>query len=121
MSKEPEDNYLLPQVRSALNLPSQDRINFILKDSFIPYEFAKVLSRLEDLKNRPRSARPEGVLIVGPTGNGKTVLLREYVARNPCCSTLDVEIKPVVYVESPPTSGEKRLLAAILRGLATRI
>jgi hypothetical protein len=116
MVQELETNHLLSQIRAIVSSPSEMRINFVLRDSFVPYALAlESLSRMEELRTRPRTHRPEGLLIAGATGNGKTSILREFLNRNLGYSTPDVEIKPVLYVISPATAGESRLLASILR------
>jgi hypothetical protein len=72
---------------------------------------------MEDLLSGPRNIRPLGLLVVGPSGSGKTTIVREFVSRHPNSSHADVDIKPVLYVETPPTAGEARILGAILRAL----
>jgi GTPase SAR1 family protein len=111
-------DHLLPQVRAVLNWPQEKRIRAIRTDGYIPHEQAESIHMfMEDLLSGPKNIRPLGLLIVGPSGSGKTTIVREFMRRHPDSSQVDVEIKPVLYVETPPTAGESRLLGAILRHL----
>jgi hypothetical protein len=74
----------------------------------------------EFLKRHPPISRnpadPANLVVIGPSNNGKTTIFNEFQKRHPSSSTLDAEIKPVVYAEVPATnySGPAALIGAIL-------
>lgn len=117
-TQELQHDHLLPQTRAMLSQPTEERIRFIQSDSFVPYTLAEtILECMENLRVKPRSIRPEGLLIASCSGNGKTTLLREFVSRHLRYSEPDVEVQPVVYAIAPASAGENRLLGSVLRSL----
>jgi hypothetical protein len=77
------NEYLAPEVRGLLNFPIEKRIELIGRERYIPYQRAEhILSILEERYNLPKNIRPEGLLISGPSNNGKTTLLREFSLRH---------------------------------------
>jgi ribosomal protein S8 len=111
-------DHLLPDVASTLAWPVEKRIEQIWSDSFVPYPAAEqIIEKIERLRSRPRTIRPQNLLITGPPGNGKSAILNEFLERNPEQFTPEVTVKPVVIAEVPAGAGEGRLLGSILRRL----
>ncbi len=76
--------HLLDKTAKTLNWSLKERIRAIWEDSFIPYPQGNaVLSLFEELLSRPRTLRPQNILLTGVPGNGKTALLHEFEKRNP--------------------------------------
>lgn len=72
--------HLLPEVTETLSLPLEERIRFNSMDRFVKYPLAdEILGRLERLRTRPRTIRPQNIILSGPAGNGKTALLEEFL------------------------------------------
>jgi hypothetical protein len=95
----------------------RDHIVQIQTARFIMYERAiRYLEDLEDIFNRPPRARMPNRLLVGPTNNGKSMLLEEFIARhpredNPEKSAAFVPIV-IVQVDGPDN---RQLFSAILK------
>jgi hypothetical protein len=72
-------DHLSANAREALALPIDDRIRFLQQGWWIGYPRAKaLLGELESILSRPTIAREPCMMIVGPSNNGKTVLLRRF-------------------------------------------
>jgi len=72
-------DHLLRETADTLNWSQKERIRCIWEDIFIPYPQSDlILTRIEELMERPRTLRPQDILLAGPPGNGKTALLQEY-------------------------------------------
>lgn len=117
--------HLRPDTRELARLPAADRIAHVEIDRWIGYTAAQAaLSRLEQtLASEPGRLRPQNLLLVGPTNNGKTMIAerfrRLHVARTSDCG--NHEIIPVVSVQMPaePTIG--RVLTAMLEAMGSPI
>ncbi len=61
-------------------LPDEMRINFINSEHWIHYTQAQqVLTKLKDLINFPKRSRMPNLLIISPTNNGKTMLIKQFM------------------------------------------
>jgi hypothetical protein len=77
-------DHLLDETVETLNWSQKDRIKAVWYDTFIPYPRSTyIISRFDELIERPRTLRPQNILCPGPAGNGKTALLQEFENRNP--------------------------------------
>jgi archaellum biogenesis ATPase FlaH len=101
----------------VLSLSDKQRINFLNEPRWIGYPTAqKLIELLRHMMELPTRARMPNLLIVGDSNNGKTTIIdrfkelhgKGYVNENA------EPVKPVIIVESPPTSDEKALYASIL-------
>lgn len=82
-----------------------ERIQAIREGSWLGYKDAKrILARMEDLLNYPRITRMQNMLLVAPSFNGKTSILRRFLSLHEpdLDAANEVTICPVVLVESPP-------------------
>ncbi len=99
---------LFPHLSKAaiklVDLPDEQRMLAIKEGAWIPYPRARqILEQMEELFNHPRIVRMPNMLIVGPSNNGKTQILRHFEKNhqpdpNP---EGDYSIIPVLFVEAP--------------------
>lgn len=116
--------HLHPNLVPTMDLDVGMRIEQLKKPRWIGYPRAQqVLDKLEDLLIHPKEPRMPGILLVGPSNNGKTKLIRMFTKRHP----VDENIKgnsinaPVLYVQAPPTPSESAFYSQILTTLFERI
>jgi len=112
--------HLIKSVHLAVGLDDQIRINKILSEKWIGYtRAATILNRMEELLNHPKTHRMPNMLIVGPTNNGKTLLLNKFFgSHKPIVLPTDTHLKvPVLYVQMPPKPDERRFYNVILETL----
>jgi hypothetical protein len=65
-------------------LPNEMRINFINSEHWINYTQAQqVLTKLGDLINFPKRSRMPNLLVLSPTNNGKTMLIKRFMGLYP--------------------------------------
>jgi energy-coupling factor transporter ATP-binding protein EcfA2 len=75
--------HLNEQARKLIDAPIEERIQFIQKDRFIPYQaVATILDLLENFVKRPPSIRPPCLALVGDSGCGKSTLMEEMTRRH---------------------------------------
>ena len=102
------DEPLYPHLNKAASqtadLPDEKRILAIKMGTWITYTRAKqLLEQMEDLFDHPRIIRMPNMLIVGPSNNGKTQILRRFEANHKPDPNPDGDyaIVPVLFVEAP--------------------
>lgn len=109
--------HLTPKTREQLELSDEDRIYNVRSSRWVGYPRAqKILAKLEDLLDHPKTDRMPNLLIIGDTNNGKTALVRRFCSKHPSEDNPegDAIIMPVLYVECPPKPDEGRLYDEIL-------
>ncbi len=107
-------------VRTALELSDEERIKRVRSPRWIGYPTAKrILDRLEDLLTYPRTHRMPGLLLVGETNNGKTMIINRFRQLHPAHDNPEAEAitLPVLIVQAPPTPSEGRLYDKLRVGL----
>jgi Cdc6-like AAA superfamily ATPase len=95
------------------------RIRRIRTDRWITYSRAEsALTRLEDLLSFPQRTRMPNLLLVGPTNNGKTMIIEKFKRSHPATAakrTLEgTALIPVVKVQMPAGPDELRFFGAVL-------
>jgi hypothetical protein len=115
-------DFLLPEVRSVLELDDEARIDFILQETWITYPTANdVFKKMERLLNHPKKSRMPGMLLVGATNNGKTSLIHRFLSKNTPKRSEDwketTEI-PIVAIQAPPSPNLSELYSNILEQFA---
>src|ERR1700738_5354022 len=71
--------HLLPAVQILADAPDEVRIRRLRTDRWIGYARAEaVLAALEDLLTFPKRLRMPNLLLVGPTNNGKTMIVEKF-------------------------------------------
>jgi len=108
MTRNDMGDQLFPHLSKAaiklVDLPDEQRMLAIKEGAWIPYPRARqILEQMEELFNHPRIVRMPNMLIVGPSNNGKTQILRHFEKNhqpdpNP---EGDYSIIPVLFVEAP--------------------
>lgn len=101
---------------------NESRIRRIRTDRWISYALAEeALSAFEDLLTFPKRTRMPNLLIVGPTNNGKTMIVEKFRRAHPLLpankSPAGVAMVPVLEVQMPSGPDESRFFGAILEAL----
>lgn len=114
--------HLHPSVRHLADEDASSRIRRIRTDRWIGYARAEVvLAALEDLLGFPTRTRMPNLLLVGPTNNGKTMIVEKFRRAHPGTAAAESEdglaLLPVVKVQMPPGPDEGRFFGAILHAL----
>lgn len=114
--------HLHPSVRHLADEDASSRIRRIRTDRWIGYARAEaVLAALEDLLSFPTRTRMPNLLLVGPTNNGKTMIVEKFRRAHPGTAAAESEdgvaLLPVVKVQMPPGPDEGRFFGAILDAL----
>ncbi len=77
-------DHLLPEIRSALQLTVSERVMYVEKDNWIGYPRAKqALKKLQNLYLHPQRQRMPNLLIIGPTNNGKSMIVEKFCRNYP--------------------------------------
>jgi DNA polymerase III delta prime subunit len=120
----PDKSHLLPKVELLLELSNKERIEQVKKTRWIGYPRGQdIMKKLEDLLIHPKQPRMPGMLIVGPSNNGKTSLIRKFARKHLPDNNIGGEhiIAPVLYVQAPPTPNEGAFYSNILNSLFERV
>ena len=79
----PELSYLHPSVRDA-RLPANERVEYVRADRWIGYPRAmEAVARLESLLSWPDKQRMPNLLLIGPTNNGKSMIIEKFRRTHP--------------------------------------
>lgn len=99
-----------------LDQPNADRIEFCKTDRWVSYSSAKrVLDEMDDLRTYPKNLRPNNILIVARSGNGKSSILEYFTNRHPVLTTENGSpIMPVLRIEMPESPDESEFWSLIL-------
>lgn len=113
-------NHLLPHVREILDLPQSERISAVYSDWWIGYGTAnRTLDTLQALLNHPPRVRMPNLLIIGPTNNGKSMIVEKFKRMHPqsISSCGQHDIVPVVIMQMPSDPSPGRFYTALLRAI----
>lgn len=116
--------HLLPSVQEIALLSAEQRISKLHSDYWIGYNLAeKALNRLEELLNHPKRLRMPNMLIIGPTNNGKTMIVEKFRHKHLPYESEDGEHKviPVLMVQMPSDPTIQRFYAAIITALGSPV
>ncbi|RBQ32785.1 hypothetical protein CRU92_03455 [Arcobacter sp. FW59] len=111
------------QFRKYLEMSDEERIYFIQKDKWIDYPLAnKVLLKMQDIFNAPKSIRSRGMLLYGDSNNGKTAILKKFYRDFSKDEYIDedgdlIHLMPIVYVISESSSDESVMFSKILSSM----
>jgi hypothetical protein len=114
-------DHLSAPTRAMLERPLEDRLRYVQSERWIPYpRSGAVMDKLEDMLNGPRVDRPPCMLIVGPSHNGKTRLLKRFTRKHRPSDdpNADNAHVPVLTIESPAGPSEAQLFSTILTRIA---
>lgn len=117
--------HLNPETQAVALLPSMERLAHLNVERWIGYTRAnQILAQLESFfTNEPRKLRPQNLLIVSPSNNGKTMIAEKFVKLHPQRNSDDGnnEIIPVLKVQMPPEATNNRFYTALLTALGTPV
>lgn len=114
--------HLHPSTRQFADEEAQSRIRRIRTDRWIGYARAEaVLAALEDLLTFPKRMRMPNLLLVGPTNNGKTMIVEKFRRTHLVIAAGEpaegAALVPVLKVQMPSGPDEGRFFGAILDAL----
>jgi len=114
--------HLHPSVRPLADEDQAARIRRIRTDRWIGYARAEAaLGALDDLLSFPKRTRMPNLLVVGPTNNGKTMIVEKFRRAHPIREAIETAggtaSIPVLKVQMPPGPDECRFFGAILDAL----
>ena len=115
-------SHLITSMQKIAMLPSVERIQRIRSDRWIGYPKAiAAIDKLEALLNWPSKQRMPNLLIVGPTNNGKSMIIEKFRRTHPAIPERDSEKIPVVSVQMPSEPSIKRFYSALLVAIGAPI
>lgn len=117
--KAPDRSHLFPDALAIVGREAPERVRAIRSGAWIPYPRAKqALAQLNYVLEQPISGRMMGLTIAGPTNNGKTTIVREFIATHSVQGAdPSAERREFLYVETPPVPHISMLYTQILRGV----
>lgn len=116
--------HLLPHIRQIADLPKDQRIILLQNEYWIGYTKAEeVLDKMEELLNYPKKIRMPNMLLIGPTNNGKSMIIEKFRRKHlPYTSAnQDHEIIPVLIVQMPSNPSVRRFYSTLLNALGAPI
>jgi len=110
--------HLHPSAQAIARLPVDERVHQIRADRWIGYPKAvEAVTRLETLLGWPKKQRMPNLLLVGPTNNGKSMIIERFCRNHQPITEPDREHIPVVSVQMPSEPSPLRFYTAILAAL----
>jgi len=114
--------HLHASIRGAADGEADTRIRRIRTDRWVSYARAEsALIAMDDLLNFPKRTRMPNLLLVGPTNNGKTMIVEKFRRAHPATPASQTENGaahiPVLRVQMPAGPDEPRFFGAILEEL----
>lgn len=108
--------HLMPEVAEVLDRPNAERIEFCKADRWVSYTAAQAaLDELDNLRTYPKNLRPNNILIVARSGNGKSSIIEYFANRHPILMAEDGSpIMPVLRIAIPETPDESEFWSDIL-------
>ncbi|MGK3957651.1 TniB family NTP-binding protein [Arthrobacter sp. R4] len=114
----PDLGHLQPSAQVLARLPGAERIQRIRADRWIGYPRAvDALARLETFYEWPAKQRMPNLLLIGPTNNGKSMIIEKFRRRHPAESGSDRETIPVLIVQMPSEPSVSRFYTALLAAM----
>lgn len=111
--------HLLPTVAELLDTSNAERIEFCKMDRWVSYPAAQqALNEVDNLRTYPKNLRPNNVLVVARSGNGKSSILEYFANRHPTTITESgAPIMPVLRIDMPESPDESEFWSLILWAL----
>jgi len=111
-------SHLHPSAHPVARLSVDERGQQIRADRWIGYPKAvEAVARLETLLGWPKKQRMPNLLLVGPTNNGKSMIIERFCRDHQPITEPDREHIPVVSVQMPSEPSPLRFYTAILAAL----
>lgn len=110
--------HLHPEARAAATLADEERLRYVRSDRWIGYPRAnEALQRLETLLAWPTKQRMPNLLLLGPTNNGKSMIVEKFRRTHPPITHEDREEIPVVVMQMPSEPSPTRFYTGLLGAL----
>jgi type II secretory pathway predicted ATPase ExeA len=110
--------HLHPGAQAIARLPGEERLRQVRADRWIGYPRATAaLERLEALYGWPDRQRMPNLLLIGPTNNGKSMVIEKFRRTHPPVSHPDREEIPVLVVQMPSEPSVTRFYVAVLAAM----
>ncbi|WP_425587150.1 TniB family NTP-binding protein [Streptomyces violaceusniger] len=110
--------HLHPASQQIARLPDAERLRYVQADRWIGYPRAtEALERLETLLAWPSKQRMPNLLLIGPTNNGKSMIVEKFRRTHPPISHPDREEIPVLAMQMPSDPTVIRFYVALLAAL----
>jgi hypothetical protein len=117
-SQPPAAAHLHPAARELSKLPTEERLQRIRADRWIGYPKAvTAVERLEVLFGWPRKQRMPNLLLIGPTNNGKSMIVERFRRAHPTVTGPTGENIPVVCMQMPSEPSALRFYTALLSAI----
>lgn len=111
-------SHLREAARRIARLPDAERLRYVRADRWIGYPRAtEALARLETLLAWPAKQRMPNLLLIGPTNNGKSMIIEKFRRTHRPASHPDREEIPVLVVQMPSEPSVGRFYTALLAAL----
>ncbi len=111
-------SHLHPAAQRVARLPGEERLRHVRADRWIGYTRAtEALARLETLFDWPARQRMPNLLLIGPTNNGKSMIVEKFRRSHPPQSLPEHEQTPVLAVQMPSEPSVSRFYTALLAAL----
>jgi len=110
-------SHLHPDFQDNALLPDTQRIDWIRSDRYLAYRKAgRVVARLTEIHDYPQRERMPCMLIYGPPGMGKTMILRKFARDHGAAAVSDEgpPARPVLSMQMPTVPDEREFLMEIL-------
>lgn len=118
VNNEADLSHLHEAARAAALLSCEERIRVVRADRWIGYPRAvEAMSRLEALLAWPTTQRMPNLLLIGPTNNGKSMIIEKLRRTHPSVSHRDREEIPVLVVQMPSEPSVARFYTTVLAAL----
>ena len=118
-------NHLSPEASALAILSSTERLARLKMERWIGYTRAnQALAKLEELfADEPGKLRPQNLLLVGPSNNGKTMIAEKFYRSHPqkVSDNGEHEVIPVLMMQMPADATVNRFYTALLIKLNTPV
>ncbi|MTE16918.1 TniB family NTP-binding protein [Nocardia aurantiaca] len=120
---EPVDlSHLHPSAQPLALLPAVERVRHVRADRWIGYTRAgEALTRLDELLDMPSKQRMPNLLLIGPTNNGKSMIIEKFRRDHPAISHDEREEIPVLTVQMPSEPSVLRFYVALLSAMGAPV
>lgn len=111
-------SHLTPAAQRIAVLPAAERVRHVRADRWIGYTRANTaLARLEELFEWPSKQRMPNLLLLGPTNNGKSMIVEKFRRTHPQVSLPEREQIPVLVIQMPSDPTVIRFYVALLAAM----
>jgi hypothetical protein len=120
----PTLSHLAPPIEALAMLADEERLQLIRSDRWIGYTRARsALQRLEELLKWPSKTRMPNLLLIGPTNNGKSVIIEKFRRDHilDAYQSGDHEVIPIVVTQMPSEPSVVRFYTLLIASMGTPV